>query len=154
MTGGAFKLLRARKRQAITPQGTRDWKRTRERGGTRAGRSISGTCTIRQRRRPRSTFARTGGAGSRGLRGTARTVADVSEVTLAIWEPGGASSCENIVSYLKFELESGGTRVPLSLAHSRSSSSSSVTVCAHLSSHDCSLMHWLDWYKCGLFPEE
>jgi len=84
--GGAFKLLRARKREAITPQGTRDGKRTRERGGTQAGRSISGTCTIRQKRRPRSTFARKGGAGSRGLRGIGRTGVGVSEVTVAYWE--------------------------------------------------------------------
>lgn len=32
MTGGAFKLLRARKRQAITPQGTRVTGNVREKG--------------------------------------------------------------------------------------------------------------------------
>jgi len=56
--------------------------RTREKGGTRAARSISGTCTIRQKRRPQSTFARTGGAGSRGWRGTGRTEFRVSESVL------------------------------------------------------------------------
>lgn len=59
-----------------------DRKRTRERGGTRAGRSISGICTIRQRRRPRSTFARRGGAGSKGLRGIGRTEVGVSLVAV------------------------------------------------------------------------
>jgi hypothetical protein len=68
----------------------RDRKRTRERGGTRAGKSISGTCTIRQRRRPRSTFARRGGVGSKGLRGIGRTGDAVSLVAMGggRWQAG------------------------------------------------------------------
>jgi hypothetical protein len=50
------------------------------------------------------------------------------------WQVGGEEAfllVGNIASYLEFELESGGTRVPLSLARS------SGAVCARLSSSHC-----------------
>ena len=70
-------------------------------------------------------------------------------VVLAVAVAGGrmVHPRTHIVSYFEFELKPSGTRIPLSLA------SSSNTIHARLSSHDSSLMHWLDWCKCGLFPE-